>query len=414
MRELKISTSRDNLMKFFLLCIIWYVEFFVRYFQFPNALLLLGGLMILFFFLDYFSGGRSLVRPFPKAFTALMVYELYTIVFGFIVAPDVKTHLNQAIIMIEYTLTFIVIVYYAKKNNNIEFLIWNYAVMYSLMCVIFLYKPVWYLENALFKRLSFAATMNPNSFAICLVTGAWSLLYLAMQKKISLVLALIGTGLDTYAIFLSGSRKGLGGILIVLSLWLVFCYIPNTDPHKPLTKILKGIAAILIAIALLYILLPYYSDSILAKRMLDLSGEATEGARNEMYVRGWEYFKRSPVFGYGLQGFKYFYGGYSHATLVEVPVTGGIIGTVMYFFFYIEIFIGLWKGVKNNIKDRSNTISFIRPRMGLILFIAMLFYSIAMIHIYEIGSYMYFAMIIATYTVFEDRSDNTTIWAEGE
>lgn len=412
MISLRISASKDNIMKFFLFCIIWYVEFFVRYFQFSNALLLLGGLMLVFFILDYFSGGKSVVRPMPKAFTILIIYEIYTIVFGLIVAPNVSAHVNQSITMIEYTFTFMVIVYYAKKNNNIDFLVWNYAIMYSLMCIIFLYKPVWYLDNMLFRRLSFAATMNPNSFAICMVTGAWSLLYLASQKKMPTMIALIGAGLNTYAIFLTGSRKGIGGILIVLSLWLIFCYIPNTDPHKSYIKILKAIAVVIIAVTWIYILLPYYSDSILAKRMLDLSGEATEGARNEMYIRGWEYFKKSPVFGYGLRGFRYFYGGHSHATLVEVPVTGGIIGTVLYLTFYIEMFLGLIKKIKSNRIERYNIAGFIRPRMGMILFIAMMFYAVAMIHIYEIGSYMYFGMIIATYTVFDSNNRDNVIGVE--
>ncbi len=394
--KLEIRVSYGGLLKLFLFGIIWYVEFCVRYFQYPNVLLVLGIALAGFLLLDYCSGGQRRIERMPSAVRWLMIYEVYTILFGAVVAPNISAHVNQSIVMIEYTLPFLAIVYYAKTRNNPDFIIWNFAILYTIMCLIFLYRPIYYRNEAFYGRYSFAAGMNPNNFGMCMATGAWSVLYLASKKKIPLVGALIVVALQVYSIFLSGSRKGIIGILLIIALWIFLCYIPNTDAKKWYVKIAKiGFCIIVVCIAFV-ILAPYYLESNLAKRMGDLIGEASGGARNEMYVRGLEYLKNSPVFGYGLQGFRYFYGGYSHATIVEVPVTGGIIGTVLYLCFYINIFKELCKKVSKNFKQSNE--DFVQKRMGLVLFASLMFYSIAMIHIYELSSYIYFATIVAAYS----------------
>lgn len=395
--KLEIRLSYEKMLKISLFSIIWYVEFCVRYFQYPNVLLLLGGALAGFLMLDYLSGGKRTLGKMPAAVGWLIVYELYTILFGAVVAPKLSAHVNQSIVMIEYTLPFIAIVYYAKTRKDSDFIIWNFAILYTLMCLIFLYRPIYYRNEEFYGRYSFAAGMNPNNFGMCMATGAWSLLYLASKKKIPIIGALVIAGLQVYAIFLSGSRKGIIGILLIIALWIVLCYIPNTDAKKWYVKIAKiGFCVSIVCIGAV-VLAPYYLESNLAKRMGDLIGEASGGARNEMYVRGLEYFKNAPIFGYGLQGFSYFYGGYSHATVVEVPVTGGIIGTVLYLCFYASILKGLCKKTAGGYFIESKE-AFVQKRMGFVLFSSLMFYSIAMIHIYELSSYVYFATIVAAYS----------------
>lgn len=395
--KLEIRLSYGKMLKIFLFSIIWYVEFCVRYFQYPNTLLLLGAALAGFLILDYLSGGKRTLGKMPAAVGWLFAYEIYTIVFGAVVSPNISAHINQSIIMVEYMLPFIAIVYYAKTRNDSDFIIWNFAILYTLMCLIFLYRPIYYRNNAHFGRYSFAAGMNPNNFGMCMATGAWSVLYLASKKKFPLVGALLISGLQIYAIFLSGSRKGIIGILMIIALWIVLCYIPNTDAKKWYAKIAKiGFCVIIVCVGIV-VLAPYYLESNLARRMGDLIGEASGGARNEMYIKGLEYFKNAPIFGYGLQGFRYFYGGYSHATIVEVPVTGGVIGIALYLCFYASILKGVCKKTSSNCSIQSKE-AFVQKRMGLVLFASLMFYSIAMIHIYELSSYVYFATIVAAYS----------------
>lgn len=391
--KLRIRLSYGGMIKFFLFSIIWYVEFCVRYFQYSNILLFLGGALGLFLILDYFSTGKAMLNGMPKAVYWFLTYEFYTIVIGAIVAPSISAHINQSIIMLEYTLPFLAVVYYAKTRKNVDFIVWNFAILYTLMCIIFLYRPIYYRNETLLGRLTFAADMNPNAFGICMATGAWSVLYLATKKKIPLIAALLISAMQIYAIFLSGSRKGIIGILIIIALWILICYIPNTGAGKWHIKLWKIILCAFGIYIAFIVLAPYYQGSSLAKRMGDLSSEASDGARSDMYIKGLEYFYRSPILGFGLQGFRYFYGGYSHATLIEVPVTGGVVGTTLYLAFQISIVRQLCR------RSTIGGMEFIQKRMGMVLFSALLFYSVAMIHIYEISSLVYFATIIAAYSM---------------
>ena len=93
MTETQGQIRYDKIMRFLLFCIIWYTEFAVRYFQFPNTLLVLGALLLLFLLFDYFSCGREKIGSFSMPFVFLSIYEIYTIVYGIMVAPEKKVHI---------------------------------------------------------------------------------------------------------------------------------------------------------------------------------------------------------------------------------------------------------------------------------------------------------------------------------
>lgn len=400
---LKIKVpSYGDIAKLFLFAIIWYVEFCVRYFQKSGMLLLLGIGLIIFVFLDYFSSRIS----YPRITTAtklMIIYLAYTLLFGAVVSLDLPAHLDQGMSIVEYAIIGFSIIYYSRTRGSVNYLIWNYAILDTLMCLVFIHKPIYYHNNPVYGRLTFAAGMNPNNFGMSMVMGTWALLYLSSIKKMPLIVTIPICVANLYSIFLSGSRKGIIGMAIVLALWIVFVYIPNTEGHKWHKKLAKIVFCIVVINAAAMFIAPYYTNSSLSSRMLDLHSETTGGARNEMYVKGMEYFLRSPIFGWGLQGFKHFYGAYSHATLVEVPVTGGIIGTTIYVFFWLSIILMTFRQVMNTRSATPQTERYVNSRMSLILIAVMLFYSVALIHIYEFSSYIDLAIIISACHVVSDR-----------
>lgn len=114
--------------------------------------------------------------------------------------------------------------------------------------------------------------------------------------------------------------------------------------------ILKSILIICIAVfGVLWILRNVnWAYEILGERLFDffnvlfnnatsVTGRSTT-VREEMIEIGWHYFKKNPLWGYGLDNFKYIYGGlrgaitYAHNTYIEVLVDTGIIGFLLYFF----------------------------------------------------------------------------------
>ena len=145
-------------------------------------------------------------------------------------------------------------------------------------------------------------------------------------------------------------------------------------------------------------------ESLIAYRMSKLLYEATEGTRNNLYRVGFEILKMNPLFGTGFQGFKYYYVMYySHASLIEVPVSGGIIGASLYFYAY---YISL-KKLSNLYKNTKGVQRFYREhkriKMIIIMFAVMVFYTTCIIHPYEFDSSIIFGIIFGETAYIEDR-----------
>lgn len=81
--------------------------------------------------------------------------------------------------------------------------------------------------------------------------------------------------------------------------------------------------------------------------LLSGEGEADYSAlsRADMIDYGLQQWLYSPIWGYGLDSFKYFYGlvtgvvSYSHNNYVELLFDLGLIGCILYYIFYLKILI---------------------------------------------------------------------------
>lgn len=194
---------------------------------------------------------------------------------------------------------------------------------------------------------------------------------------------------------MTGSRKGLVGALICVILWVIFCYIPTVKKGDYFRKLCRFLLVLAALVAVVVMLLPHYQGSKLQFRMQNLFHEVTEGTRANMYRNGIELFMSSLLFGYGFTGFEYFFNSYSHATLVEVPVSGGIFGSIMYISAFVMIalkLLSLRKKYKGALIDNKNSI---RVRMSIVMFGLMLFYATCIIHPYQMSSNVSIGIISA-------------------
>ena len=154
---------------------------------------------------------------------------------------------------------------------------------------------------------------------------------------------------------------------------------------------------------LIFVFYRLYSDSDIAARMGDLNEETTTGSRASMYKFGLSLFLKQPLLGLGFQGFKYYYGYYSHATIIEVPVSGGIFGTILYFASYvfsIKKCISIFKYYK---KEEGCSSELVEVKMLIVLWAAMLFYCSCIIHPYQYDSYILFGMIFGSSSYLEKK-----------
>ena len=101
---------------------------------------------------------------------------------------------------------------------------------------------------------------------------------------------------------------------------------------------------------------PLYN--VLGSRMEELvngvlggNADSSFDTREEMAQLGIKWFWEKPFLGYGLGNYSMLYGAltgrytYSHNNFVEILVSGGLVGFIIYYSIYAFIFIKLFKSV---------------------------------------------------------------------
>ena len=189
-------------------------------------------------------------------------------------------------------------------------------------------------------------------------------------KKIILGLCLAAS---YYGMFLSGGRK-----FIVIPFVFLYVLLMFKQDNRGRKHMLKYTAVFLIAVAVVYYLImnvpAFYA--VIGERMESLfsfflTGSSISGSsaeqRADMINIGLRKWLESPIWGYGFDSFKYynrsmtghFY--YSHNNFVELLYNLGIIGFVIYYWYYWKLFNIVWK-------EKSNYTSEVRAFViGLVL-----------------------------------------------
>lgn len=185
-------------------------------------------------------------------------------------------------------------------------------------------------------RLGFNASGNVNTVAMYLCFFAAIIYFLIVFEYNKRIIPLFVLTLSV--ILLTGSKKGLVGIGIFL---LVISFSKYGFKIWKYTLIL---IAVVIGVYLVRNNALFYQA---LGRRLDAFwyslGTAQEngstGERIGMYQLGWEYFLRSPLWG---NGYGYFssnsvYGTYSHSCYVEILVSFGLIGLVLFYSYHLRL-----------------------------------------------------------------------------
>lgn len=366
------------------------------YLTIPNALLILGVLLIITIISDFSLQKKSLLVGVSSELKILGLYLIATFIFGCVMTPDIGMHISHGISIIEYFVVALAVYYYSVTRKNTTFLAWFYLILYSICVVIFIRSPQAVFEGTQI-RYSLTSSMNVNSFSMGLTMATWATMYLISLKKINIIIGSFLTGVYLYSIVLTASRKGLIGALLCIVLWVFICYLPLDKDNMSLKRILKIFVITSVAVTLILVIAPKYLDSYMAVRMKGLSSQSDLStlARIDLYKSGIEYIKWSPILGHGFWGFSYYYGVYSHATIIEVPVSSGIPLAVIYFGTYFVTFRNFIRN-KRKVQVFQNQELYnqkVSLAVGLVLFLLMCFYALSVIHIYELSSYVAFAYI---------------------
>lgn len=166
-------------------------------------------------------------------------------------------------------------------------------------------------------------------------------------KKAFLILSML---LFLVLILFCGSRTG----FLLLAMLFVFYLFVSARGIKVFRAVVISVAFSIVAYYLIMNWEPAYN--VLGSRVETLlrglaggNGDGSFNWRRLMLEEGWRYFKENPVFGYGIDSFRYMFGiekgleTYSHNTFIEILVSGGMVGFLLYYSLYVFILLKLWK-----------------------------------------------------------------------
>lgn len=405
--KLNISKRLPEYVMYIFVIYTLYIQY--RGLVIPNAVTMLGaltlGIVLLYMLVTHFN----LLDVLTPEITICLTFYFVTFFTGIFSSPHTSTHISRWTESFLYFLLSISMVYIAQKCSSVDKLA-AFFCLFSLLCAVTLFiDPVLYRETSIQTniRYSLATTLNVNTLGTYFMFGCWCMLFLmTFQKKLRFwgIVYLIAMLL---AINKTGSRKNLIAIFILVVLWL-FLIMFWENKRKPL----KIIVFILVAGIGVYIIsTQVFAGSVMALRMQELIQDLTSNSdsynRINMYKQGWNLFKEHPLFGVGFYGYAYYFGGYSHTTFMEVLSCTGVVGSILYFGMYVYSIckiiwlIQITKYNKN--LYRANMLL----RLALILWAALLFMAVGVIHIYLVISFISFGILFATIREAEQMIKNS-------
>lgn len=232
---------------------------------------------------------------------------------------------------------------------------WIRTLAYSGIIMCLMLAATGQMSGELEERLGEAVTGNANSFAALLALAAacaaWLLLYRA--KRGEQILLLAGLGFIAYAMVLSGSRKAM--IVIAITLFFMYALKDISRSLKMVRNLILG-AAVIAAFwyAMMNVPVLYEAIGQRFEKLLSLifEGEAqisSDVLRISMIRNAVARWKESPIWGYGLDTFKYynwealgrFY--YAHNNYAELLYDLGIVGFLIYYGMMVRLTVRLWK-----------------------------------------------------------------------
>lgn len=240
-------------------------------------------------------------------------------------------------LFINFVFSFFMYNYLMIRNNPTKILKMYVNSTFIITVIITIFS----LPELLSARLGGELGINANLLAITVAISFVIVLYLngikrSYKNKILLLWYLI-------IVLLTGSRKGL-----VLVFGASFLYYYFKYPTKRLKNIIISLAFIFISmiaimnIPFLYDIVGIRVEGLLDYITIDSTQDASLNTRSILISRGWEYFKARPLRGYGLDSFSSLdgsYGLYAHNNFIEVLISSGVIGFLLYYSPYSTIIL---------------------------------------------------------------------------
>ena len=333
-----------------------------------------------------------------------IIYHIILILNGTAINKDVSYSMLQTLGINVIILIFVynLIIHYKDFKGFSK--VYVMSTIISLLLIIFLQRDTLltgrlahsYGEDSIsYYFLGQAVSISANSISFsCAVSAALSIYLSKMEKKKSF---LIYGFLLCIGVILTGSRKGILILALLLLATINLIYKKNI-----IKKVLFLICGGLLLWFLIMKIPAFYN--ILGERLLELINKilgysTTEGsiiARERYKNFAFEMINNSPLYGYGLGYFKYLYGNVTESNYLEMIVSGGIIGLILYYISLIPIF------VKYFLQKNKNDLL----KLFFLIFISILIIDYGSVTYFSRSYVIFYVIILAILRLVKHDSNN--------
>lgn len=373
----------------------------------PYVLLFLG--IVLWFILLITMYKKSIIisKILTTEYKYALTFIITSFVFGIFTAPSLNLLLDAIILVIQGTALSIAITYEIKMKNSLNWII-NVIILTSMIQGLSLiFNPVEYTASV--GRYSIADNVNPNGLAISLLYGIFFILYkLKYMRGLKRYAFILSISILVYGIIQTGSRKGFIGFIIMIILWILFCYNNSRLNMSLYSKIFDVIVVSTAFIVGFNFLQDQLQDSVLLLRIQSLVMEGSE-SRGDLYIYAWEIFKQHPIFGIGLGNYSYYFKYYSHSTYAEIISSVGIIGTLIYIGIWVPIGTSISRNLLKKWNRKLDIGKVYDVDMMFVLFSLIVYFGVSIIHFYQIDSYFILGIVVGWKGLIDNPNLNTKI-----
>lgn len=183
---------------------------------------------------------------------------------------------------------------------------------------------------------------NPNQAGQIFIFAIFASLYLGEQAKSWRTKLMLTATIPVFSGFLlyTGSRKMFIGAGLLVALWLLTFGRGGNSKKKGLIAI---ILLILVVAVIAFTMVILWQDSPMAKRYDAKKFDGGVSDRISLNDEALELFQEYPITGVGLMNQTVMMSGSSHSEFMDILVTTGVVGGVLYFSIYLVTFLRVWK-----------------------------------------------------------------------
>lgn len=304
----------------------------------PGGTVLFLGIALLFVGTDVLR--RRHIR-LGREISCWITYAIASLVTTAIILFDSNDmgYISDIVKYVQRTMIIFMVAYICERENSIRFGLRLMAVTAVALAV-----AVLLVTGDINRKLDITsgANLSANDTGAILAFGCFAILFAwGKRKSASLTLAAFkAAGIISCisVIFLAGSRKSIGAVILMLAVMLVLCL---GDYGNKFSGRQMWMLAITGAVAYLFVsrnLLPLAEQTNLYERLFGdnaASAAQSDESRIRLIVQGMEYFLEHPMFGLGYDGFHRKHNVYTHCTYVEPLACSGILGLLYLYPYYL-------------------------------------------------------------------------------